>query len=286
MAEVIEMQFDTSASSTPDQDKPSDTPRRRWHRWESERLSHVERLWQKVDKRNGSLPEWCPEYGADWSWLGSLGSRGYGQMAAENTGDHPIRVHVFAYELASGEPIPDGMEVGHTCDNKLCVRNDEPGVYWIVDHLVPRWGHLFLATHQDNLLDMEQKGRRRGPPKVARRTTPVSSPKWTGTRRLSDDQIAELIRREAGGESQHKIAADLGVSQSYVSAVARGARRNGPGAPRGERHGGSKLSDDQVAEAIARCKAGETQKSVASALGVTQGTISMLVTGRRRHHVP
>jgi hypothetical protein len=42
--------------------------------------------------------------------------------------------------------------------------------------------------------------------------------KGRGTaRRLSDEQVAEIVRRKAAGETQTAIAADLGVSQALVS---------------------------------------------------------------------
>lgn len=50
--------------------------------------------------------------------------------------------HRLAWEEAFG-PIPAGMCVLHTCDNRACVNID----------------HLFLGTYQDNALDMVAKGR-------------------------------------------------------------------------------------------------------------------------------
>lgn len=51
-------------------------------------------------------------------------------------------VHRFAWEVFNG-PIPEGMQVCHTCDNPACVN--------------PK--HLVLATAKQNTHDMIAKGR-------------------------------------------------------------------------------------------------------------------------------
>lgn len=80
-----------------------------------------------------------------WLWAGGR-SRGYGMVRWR--GEH-IGAHVAAYRLTRG-PVPEGMEVCHTCDVRRCVRPD----------------HLFPGTRSDNMVDMVTKGRDVNTPKT------------------------------------------------------------------------------------------------------------------------
>lgn len=72
-------------------------------------------------------------------WQGAKNRSGYGVI---NCGDRTRLAHRVAYRLYVG-PVPDGMQVCHSCDNPSCVNPD----------------HLWAGTNMDNVKDRDQKGR-------------------------------------------------------------------------------------------------------------------------------
>ena len=60
-----------------------------------------------------------------WMWQRYTDPKGYARMSVG--GKRPLAHRVF-YERANG-PIPDGMEIDHTCNNSSCVNPE---------HMVPR----------------------------------------------------------------------------------------------------------------------------------------------------
>lgn len=151
--------------------------------------SDAERFWAKVSKTDG-----C------WLWTasrsgGRLGKR-YGQFSVTvSPGKQRVTgAHIFSYELHHG-PVPDGLEVMHTCDNSLCVRGD----------------HLTIGTHTDNMQDASQKGR-----------THVPRPKGQV---VSDAQLVEMVALYKAGMPQNQIADRFGVSKTYVCLLVKGKRR-------------------------------------------------------------
>jgi hypothetical protein len=75
-------------------------------------------------------------------FMGDRNSLGYGRVRTSHFPYRTMYVHRIVWEAANG-PIPDGMEVCHSCDNPPCARLE----------------HLFLGTHRENLQDMARKGR-------------------------------------------------------------------------------------------------------------------------------
>lgn len=74
------------------------------------------------------------------NWTGRPGQDGYGKL--KRNGKY-WRAHRWFYAQKNG-PIPDGLLVCHSCDNRLCVNHE----------------HLFLGTAKDNARDCIAKGRK------------------------------------------------------------------------------------------------------------------------------
>jgi len=100
------------------------------------RLALPTRFWAKVQKT-----------ATCWLWTGTRTRQGYGQFAVDKR--TRASAHRMAYELTHG-PIPEGLDVLHKCDNPPCCNPE----------------HLFLGTHQDNMIDAVHKGRLRGTKKM------------------------------------------------------------------------------------------------------------------------
>ena len=79
-----------------------------------------------------------------WDWTGYLNPKsGYGQLTSHINGKTVLlTAHRMSFSAFIG-PIPKGMFVCHTCDNRKCFN--------------PK--HLFLGTVKDNAEDMVKKGR-------------------------------------------------------------------------------------------------------------------------------
>lgn len=88
-----------------------------------------------------SCPDRC------WEWIGGLSEKGYGKCSPQR--EKSGRAHRLAYKSLIG-PIPKGINVCHSCDNRKCCNPN----------------HLWLGTQTDNHKDMVKKGRQRGPGKL------------------------------------------------------------------------------------------------------------------------
>lgn len=83
---------------------------------------------QRLESKIARVP-----FSTCWYWVGSTGNSGYGQIKVPGTRKN-IGAHRAAYEAVHG-PIPDGLDLDHTCRVRCCVNPS----------------HLEAVTRKENL---------------------------------------------------------------------------------------------------------------------------------------
>lgn len=56
-----------------------------------------------------------------WQWTGFVDKNGYGHLATSRR--KHIRAHIYSFEAKHG-PVPDGLQLDHTCRNRWCCNPD------------------------------------------------------------------------------------------------------------------------------------------------------------------
>lgn len=134
-----------------------------------------------------------------WGWKFRISRNGYGEITRRRNGKKlRLGAHRASYEAFIG-PIPKGMMVCHSCDNRKCINP----------------GHLFLGTAKDNMRDAASKGRLRIP---SHRPRGVAN----GRAKLTAGQAKEILGHK-GQFSQREIARRFGVSRACVRKILSGA---------------------------------------------------------------
>lgn len=128
------------------------------------------RFWSKVDKKDQSE---C------WEWTAAKTKGGYGRF---RDGQRLVVAHRYSYELKYG-PIPEGLELDHTCHNSSCVNPD----------------HLEVVTHSENI-------RRRYIAEIkknnAKRALRLANTKQVEENHVVGQQAAERSDSMCGGEER------------------------------------------------------------------------------------
>lgn len=135
------------------------------------KIKHIRRFlkYVKVNRETG-----C------WEWIGNIeGKFGYGRFHVRSNGRFKsYSAHRMAYELYYNKLIPEGMCILHKCDNPKCVNV---------------LACLFLGTIQDNIKDMDSKGRRAN-----------SHGEGNSNAKITWNQVNEIRRLYATGQFTYK----------------------------------------------------------------------------------
>lgn len=156
------------------------------HRMQPRSRPLAERIADLTDRSAG--PDAC------WPWTGTRYGNNYGVMQYRNV---VKQAHVWAYQSATGEVVPDGMFVLHSCDNPPCCNP----------------AHLRVGTHQANMDDKVSRDRQSRLPGEAH-----------PSHRLSDADVLEIRRSGAAGVTQRVLAERFGVSPSLICLILNGKR--------------------------------------------------------------
>lgn len=139
-----------------------------------------DRVYDNTERRGGCL-----------LFTGHKDECGYGRI---NRDGKLVRVHRAVWERDNG-PIPEWHVVMHSCDKPACI---EPA-------------HLSLGTQEENIRDMDRKGRR---------ISLVGQEH--GNSKLTDTDIPSIRARLSDGQTCAAIARDYQVSEGLIRHIKKG----------------------------------------------------------------
>lgn len=153
------------------------------------KASLSDRFWEKVDRRGAQD---C------WLWMATRTSFGYGSFRVGSATDGTRRkemAHRMAYMLATGQDIPAGKVIMHSCDNPQCVNP----------------AHLSVGTYSENGKAAYDRHRR---------FSTVKSREKHPRAKLTEDQVT-YVRSIGKMRTLRSLAKEFNVSRSTIDAIRR-----------------------------------------------------------------
>lgn len=161
--------------------RPSHQPQ---NRKPTEGEKFYKRFWANIDIRG---KDEC------WEWKAGRGSQlGYGRLRIAGGYDYAHRV---MYRIKTGEEIPAGMVVMHTCDRPDCVNPN----------------HLVLGTQSDNVHDRDRKGRH----------------KIVAMGKRREKEILRTVNQSLGGMTIRQLAKSINVTKVTAYQCVRRLEKRG-----------------------------------------------------------
>lgn len=153
---------------------------------------------QKLERLKKSFEKHVVRQEGCWDWKGPISKNGYPVMSCRRT-IGPDRGHKASWVIHKG-PVPEGMHVCHTCDNRKCTNPD----------------HLWIGTYKQNNDDKIAKGRARWAP------PPIKKGIDNAAAKLTEEQVKEIKILIMNGRSCYSIAKKYLVSKQTILRIKTG----------------------------------------------------------------
>jgi len=129
---------------------------------------------------------------------GKVAHQNYGRMTKNGQW---FTAHILVWEMTNG-PVPEGMEVCHSCDNSWCIQIS----------------HLYVATHQQNVRDMVSRGRHF----LQRNPNGAVKGSRHGRSKLKEEQVLEIRKLyDSGKYKQIDLALMFSIHKQTVNNIVR-----------------------------------------------------------------